>query len=103
MQKQENAHLTRASYFQLLYLAYIPRVRNAIRHNNYTEFTILNQSLIITLLCATRKQRRPKDLKCFKSIGSAAQRDCHMVLALISPLMLILLLISSVVRSATSL
>lgn len=42
-------------------------VRNAIRHNNYTEITILNQSLIITLLCATRKQRRPKDLKRLKA------------------------------------
>lgn len=89
--------------FPDMIFALIPSVRNVIRHSNYAEITILNQSVIITLLCATRKQRRPKDLKCFKSIGSAAQRDCHMFLALISPLMLILLLISSVVRSATSL
>lgn len=74
-----------------------------MRHNNYAEITILNQSLIITLLCATRKTKEAKGFKVFKSIGRAAQRDCHMFLALISPLMLILLLISSVVRSATSL
>lgn len=58
--KQERGYLTWR-------VGYIPSVRNGIRHNNYTEITILNRSLIITLLCATRKQRRPKDLKRLKA------------------------------------
>lgn len=58
--KQGRGYLTRGA-------GYIRGVRNVIRHNNYTEITILNRSLIITLLCATRKQRRPKDLKRLKA------------------------------------
>lgn len=58
--KQEKAHLT-------LRVGCICSMRNVIRHNNYTEITILNQSLIITLLCAAGKQRRPKDLKHLKA------------------------------------
>lgn len=80
---------------------YIHSLHNVIRHNNYAEITILNPSLIITLLSTLfksaikhRKQRRPKDFKVLKSIDRAAQNNCHMFLALISPLMLILLLIS---------
>lgn len=87
---------------------YIHSLHNVIRHNNYTETTILNPSLIITLLSTRQQMQKTKEardffFKALKSIGSAAQNNCHMFLALISPLMLILLLISLVVRSATSL
>lgn len=85
-------------FFLFYFLKYIHSCRNVIRHDNYAETTILNPSLIITLL-STRQQmqetKEAKDLffyflyflffKALKSIGSAVQNNCHMFLALISP------------------
>lgn len=78
---------------------YIHSLHNVIRHNNYREITILNQRLIITFysiqVCIKMQEtKEAKGFRVLKSIGSAAQNNCHMFLALISPLMLILLLIS---------
>lgn len=53
---------------------YIHSRHNIIRHDNYTEITILNPGLIITLLSAlfksavnAGKQTRPRDLKRLKA------------------------------------